>query len=122
MEHGIAAAHANGGQRLGPEITNLEDEWHTLAASQPPTREPNQQLRRRGNHDVGLVQEDAGGGGRNAKRAVVQHALVRFAIGEGKKPGTDDVHSFDVLAGYETAKLTAIFGRHDSGGMIGESG
>ena len=88
----ICASHAHCRQRFRPQIANLEDETRPLAPRQPPPRQADQQLRRTGNHNVRALREQSGNSGREAKRAVVQHALVSLAIGKRQQPGANDVH------------------------------
>jgi hypothetical protein len=47
---------------------------------------------------------------------------VSFAVGKRQEPGSNDPDAVVSLVGHHAAKLAAIFGRHDSGGMVRESG
>ncbi len=56
MEQGSFAARADGRERFRPKIAHFEDEGDALPKRQPPTRKRAQQLRRRGNDHLRLMQ------------------------------------------------------------------
>ena len=122
MQQGIAFAHAHGGQRLGPEIAHFEDKRDALPTSQPPTGKADQQLRGGCNYNVRPLEEKTCACRRYAKRAVVQHSLVRFSIRKRKQPSADDIYAVGLLVRDQSPELVAILGRHDAGRMIGKPG
>src|SRR5215469_8630441 len=84
VQSGTFAAHAHCSERFRPKVTDLENERHSLGASDPPSGETNQQLRRSRDDHIRARHKHAGSRRRYTERAVVEHALVRFAIGKGQ--------------------------------------
>ena len=46
---------------------------------------------------------------------------MRFPVRKRQEPGANHIDSVGYLAGHQSLKLAAIFGRHNTGGMIGKS-
>ena len=115
-------ADSDGGQRLGPEIADFEDEGQLAGERDPPTGESDQELGRRRDDDIGTRNEHAAQSGGDAERSVVAHALVGLAVGQGPEPGAKHVYAVNSFAVGQPAQRCVPFGGNDTGGMIGKTG
>src|SRR4051812_17195925 len=105
MQQRLSRAHSNSGQRLWPQVAYFKNKRHSLYPRKPPTRQPYQQLWRGCDKHIRAIKKHSRARSGNAKRTVIQHALVGLAIGKWKEPGPYDVHASKAFAHDESPEL-----------------
>src|SRR5207248_11008505 len=91
MKERVFTADAHGRERFGPEIADFENEGDLAGESDPPPGEADQELWRRRDDHTGARKSQATQGGGEAKRRVVEHAIVRLAVGKGPENSAGDI-------------------------------
>ena len=121
MKLRVCTSNTNGSQRLGPEISDFQNKWHSFQFRNPTSGKTDEQLWRCGNDYVWTCEKRSCQRSRGAKRTVIEHPLIRFTIGKGQQPRADHINTVNFFAPDTAAELFAIVGANYAIRMIGKS-